>query len=92
MNQSLGLTVLNAAVQIGISRTPGLGVHLLITLIETHNIVLLTPNSKNILLITTLVFFYGVHCTQVKFVYLVVEAKIDNFIKMKHEHLEIRYP
>ena len=28
-------------VQIGISRTPGLGVHLLITLIETHNIVLL---------------------------------------------------
>ena len=31
----------NAAVQIGISRTPVLGVHLLITLTETHNIVLL---------------------------------------------------
>ena len=49
-------------------------------------------SNKNILLITTLVFFYGVHCTQVKFVYLAIEAKIDNFIKMKHEHLEIRYP
>ena len=46
---------------------------------------ILTPNSKNILFITTLVFFYGVHCTQVKFVYLVIEAKIDNFIKMKHD-------
>ena len=52
----------------------------------------LTPNSKNILFITTLVFFYGVHCTQVNLVYLVIEAKIDNFIKMKHECLEIRYP
>ena len=47
MSQSLDLTVLvylewkNAAVQIGISRTPGFGVHLLITLTETHNIVLL---------------------------------------------------
>ena len=46
---------------------------------------MLTPNSKNILLITTLVFFYGVHCTQVNFVYLAIEAKIDKFIKMKHE-------
>ena len=62
---------------------------------ECDNIVLflfLTPNSKNILLITTLVFFYGVHCTQVNYVYLAIEAKIDNFIKMKHERLEIRYP
>ena len=62
---------------------------------ECDNIVLflfLTPNSKSILFITTLAFFYGVHCTQVNLVYLVIEAKIDNFIKMKHERLEIRYP
>ena len=52
----------------------------------------ITPNSKNILLITALVFFYGVHCTQVNLVYLVIEAKIDNFIKMKYEQILIRYP
>ena len=59
---------------------------------ECHNIVLLwfpTPNSKTILFITISNFFNGVHCTQV---YLVAWSKIDNFIKMKHEHLEIRYP
>ena len=46
-NQSLGLTDLmyyqykNAAVQIGIPRTPALGVNLLIILKESNNIVLL---------------------------------------------------
>ena len=53
---------------------------------------MLTPNSKNILLITNLVFFDGVHCTQVNYVYLAIEAKIDNFIKTKHERILIRYP
>ena len=53
---------------------------------------MLTPNSKNLLLITALVFFYGAHCTQVNLVYLAIEAKIDNFIKMKHEQILIRYP
>ena len=60
-----------------------------------HNIVLLwmlTPNSKNILLITISNFFNGVHCTQVNFVYLVNWSKIDNFIKTKHERILIRYP
>ena len=49
------------------------GVNLPIILMECDNIVLflfLTTNSKNILVITTLVFFYGVHCTQVNLVYL----------------------
>ena len=49
------------------------GVNLPIILMECDNIVLflfLTPNSKNILFTTTLVFFYGVHCTQVNLVHL----------------------
>ena len=34
-------------------------------------------------------FINGVHCTQV---YLVAWSKIDNFIKIKHEQILIRYP
>ena len=62
---------------------------------ECHNIAMLwmlTPNTENILFITILDFFYGVHCTRMNLVYLVSWSKIDNSIKTKHERILFRYP